>query len=128
MLKIVFSHNLLYFAPLIMFIDGPCLDNHFQALFLSFYCFYCCCCCCCYCWFHILFFYFYSFIIFVLILFGFVRCYFLRLLGIPIIYVRDVWKPFYVIFSICNFIITFFIAFFKYFFFLINSFTFLISL
>ena len=49
MLKMVFSHNMLYFAPRIIFMDGLSLDCNFRMLFLSFYCFHCCCCCCCFC-------------------------------------------------------------------------------
>ena len=44
MLKMVFSHKLLYFAAMIIFMDGLYLNNNFRTLFLSFYCFHCCCC------------------------------------------------------------------------------------
>ena len=40
MLKMVSRRNLLYFASLIMFMDGLYLDNDFRTLFLSFYHFY----------------------------------------------------------------------------------------
>ena len=40
MLKMVFRHNLLYFASVIMFIEGLYLNNIFRTLFLSFYCFF----------------------------------------------------------------------------------------
>ena len=77
-----------------------------------FYCFYWCRCC-----FvvvvpdFVILLLFYFFIIFLLIYCGFVRYYFLRLLGIPIIHVvHGVWRPFYIVFNICNFSITFFIA------------------
>ena len=113
LLKIVFRQNLLYFASLIMFMDGLYLGNHFQTLFLSFYCFYCCCClvgvavvvsC-----FVILLLLSYFFIILVLILCVCVRYYFVRLLGI-IINVRGECRTFYVIFNICNSSITLFSA------------------
>ena len=114
MLKMVFSHNLLYFTPLIMFMDGLYLEKNFRTLFWSVYCF--CCCCCSFvivvifiAGFVVLLLLFHFFIIFVLILCGFVRYCFLRLLGIPIIYVHGISRPCYVIFNICNFSITFFI-------------------
>ena len=47
---------------------------------------------------------------FVLVLCSYVRYYFIRLLGVPVIYVRVVCIPFYVILNICNFRMTFFIA------------------
>ena len=84
--KIVVSHKLLYFAPLIIFMDGLYLNNNFRMLFLSLYCFRCCCCWLLY--FIILLFSF--FIIPGLMLCSFVKYYFLGLLSIPIIYLRTV--------------------------------------
>ena len=81
--------------------------------FLSFYCFYCgCCCCCCCCWSAVFgFFFYYFFIMLVLILCGYVRYYFFEVLGIHIIYLCNIERPFHVIFNVCLFTITFFIAF-----------------
>ena len=103
MLKVNFRRNLSYFALLIMFMEGLYSGNDFRILFLSFYClvvvsvvvsgF-------------VALLLFYMFIVCVLILCGLFRCYFLRLLGIPIIYVRDVCIPFCVSFNICNFSIS----------------------
>ena len=45
MLKMVFRRNSLYFASLIMFMDGLYLGNDFRTQILSFYYFYCYCCC-----------------------------------------------------------------------------------
>ena len=103
-LKMVFRQNSLYFVSLIMFMDGLYLDNDFWdiisylllflLLLLLFWG------CCCPFWFR----YFINMIIIVfhyicvLILCGFGSYYFLRLLGIPIIYVCGVCIPFYVIF------------------------------
>ena len=44
MLKMVFSQNLLYFASLIVLMEGLYLDNDFRTLFLSFCYFYSCRC------------------------------------------------------------------------------------
>ena len=98
MLKMVFRQNLLYFASRIMFMDGLYLDNDFRTLFLScfiisvavlsgfvilsfghYYYYY---------YYH--YYYYYIFIKFVLILCGYVMWYFVKLLGILIVYVRDV--------------------------------------
>ena len=54
-LKMVFRQNLLYFASLIMSMDGLYLGNDFRALFSKFLVLllllFCCCCRCCF-WFH----------------------------------------------------------------------------
>ena len=98
--------------------EGSYWNNDFRTLFLSFYYFYACCCCCCFVGaavfsdFVILLslLLLYIFIKFVFVLCGYVRYYFVNLSGIPVIYVCDIRLPFYVIFNICNFIFTFFIA------------------
>ena len=41
MLRMVFRRNLLYFASLVIFMDGLYLENDFPRLFLSFYYFQC---------------------------------------------------------------------------------------
>ena len=113
--KMVFRQNLLYFASLIMVMDRMYLDNDFQALFLSFY--YCYCFCCCFvgvvvvsC-FVILLLYYYIFLLnLFFILCGYIKCYFFKLLDIPIIYVLGLCIPFFVIFDVCIFSIVFFIA------------------
>ena len=110
----VFRHNV-FFCLTDYFIDGLYWDNDFQKLILSFYRF--CCCCCCFIVvvaadFVILLLLFHFLIIFLLNLCGFVMYYFFKLLGISIIYVVcGVWRPFYVVFNVCNFSIMFFIAF-----------------
>ena len=104
--KMVFWQDfwLFYFDLLIML----------MTLFLSFYYFYCCCSCFVGVFvsgFNILsLLLFYIFIKPVLILCGYVRYYFVKLLGIPIIYVCGVCIQFYVIFNFCNFSITFFVT------------------
>ena len=118
MLKMVFRQNSLYFASLMMFIDGLYLYNDFRTQFLSFYYFYCYCFCLLvflllflvllFCW--CFYYYYYIFIKFFLILCGYVRYYFVSLLNCPIIFVHDTCVPFYAIFNICNFSIVFFIA------------------
>ena len=121
MLKMVFRRNSLHFESLIMFMDGLYLDNDFRTRFLRFYYFWCYC----YCLlvflllFLVLLFHFIIIIIFILILItllliliiiiyslnfflilcGYVRYYFVKLLDSPIIYVHDVCIPFYVIFN-----------------------------
>ena len=115
-LKMVFRHNLWCFPSLIMFMDGLYLENDFQTSLLGFHCFHC--------WYYcfvvvvvagfvillFLLLLFDFFIIFVPILCGFVRYYFLTLLGTPTIYIHGLWRPFYVISNILNFSITFFIS------------------
>ena len=115
-------HKLLYFATLIMFMDGLYLDIDFRTWFLSFYCFYCCCSsfCCYFCWFcHFLlllyflinFYYVCSYSFIYLLMVASLGIIYHRLLGIPFIYARgSVWRQFYAIFNVCNFSITFFIA------------------
>ena len=103
-LRTMFRHNLLYFASLIIFMDRLYLDNDFRTLYLSFYYFYSCCCC-----FVVivvfvvifvagfvilLLFSLYLFIMFIFMFCGFVRYYFLKLLGISIIYVCGIWRAF----------------------------------
>ena len=57
MLKVTFRQNLLYFASLIIFMDGLYFNNDFHTSFLGFYFFllllllFRWCCCCCF-WFH----------------------------------------------------------------------------
>ena len=102
--RTMFRHNLLYFASLIIFMDRLYLDNDFRTLYLSFYYFYSCCCC-----FVVivvfvvifvagfvilLLFSLYLLIMFIFMFCGFVRYYFLKLLGISIIYVCDIWRAF----------------------------------
>lgn len=103
-LRTMFRHNLPYFASLIIFMDRLYLDNDFRTLYLSFYYFYSCCCC-----FVVvvvfvvvfvagfvilLLFSLYLFIMFTFMFCGFVRYYFLKLLGISIIYVSGIWRAF----------------------------------
>ena len=103
-LRTMFRHNLLYFASLIIFMDRLYLDNDFRTLYLSFYYFYSCCCC-----FVVivvfvvifvagfvilLLFSLYLLIMFIFMFCGFVRYYFLKLLGISIIYVSGIWRAF----------------------------------
>ena len=109
MLKMVFRRNSLYFASLIKVMDGLYLDNDFRTKCLSFYYFYCYSCCLLvflllflvllYCFIYC----YYIVLKFFLILFGYVRYYFVKLLESPIIYVLDVFIPFYVTFYIYNF-------------------------
>ena len=113
MLKMVFRQNLLYFASLIMFMDGLYFDNDFWTLFLSFYYFHCCCCCfvgvaVVVSGFVILLLLLYIFNKFVLILTGFLSYYFVKLLSIPIIH--GVSILFHVIFNTSNFSIMFFLG------------------
>ena len=109
MLKMVFRRNSLYFASLIKVMDGLYLDNDFRTKCLSFYYFYCYSCCLLvflllflvllYCFIYC----YYIVLKFFLILFGYVRYYFVKLLESPIIYVLGVFIPFYVTFYIYNF-------------------------
>ena len=109
MLKMVFRRNSLYFASLIKVMDGLYLDNDFRTKCLSFYYFYCYSCCLLvflllflvllYCFIY----YYYIVLKYFLVLFGYVRYYFVKLLESPIIYVLDVCIPFYVTFYIYNF-------------------------
>ena len=123
MLKMVFKRfRFLYFVSLIMFMDGLYLDNDFRTRFRSFYYFYYCCCFLS-CHFVALFCFIFiimmmmmmmmMIIIYSLNLFLFFAAimlgiFFVKILGSPIIYFRDVCIPVYVTF--CNFSIALFIA------------------
>ena len=114
MLNMVFRRN-----SLVIFMDRLYLDNDFWTRFLMFYYFYCyyCCLLVFVLLFPVLLFCFIIIIIiityslnFFLILCGYIRYYFVKLLDSPINYVHDVIIPFYVIFNIYNFSTAFFIT------------------
>ena len=122
-LNMVFRCNILYFVALIMFMDGLFLDNGFRTWFsyfiisiavvvvslvflflvLSFYYY-----------FIILFYYYYYYHYYIFIKFVLIFCgygyFFVKLLGSPIIYVRDICLLVYVTFNIRKFSMAFFIA------------------
>ena len=107
--------TLIYQATFLNEMGRLYLDNDFRILFLSFYYFYCCCCCFVFAvfvavsGFVILGLLLYVLVEFVLVLCGYSKRCFVRLLGIPVIYCLWHIIPFYVIFNIWNLVIAFFI-------------------
>ena len=92
------SKFLLFLLLLLLFAGVFVVVSSFVVLFYYHYHYYC------------YYYYYYIFVEIFLILCGYVRYYFVKLLERPDFYVHDVGIPFYVTFNIYNFSIAFFIA------------------